>query len=120
MADILLVEDDRHLAKAIALVLPSFGHDVRIAGDGDEALSEVSRAIPDAVILDIGLPSLDGLEVARLLRQICGAGLRLVAYTGRSDMTARDAANAGFDDLVLKPAPVERLLRAVAGLERRR
>jgi DNA-binding response OmpR family regulator len=113
MNRILLVEDDRHLANAISLVLPAYGFEVRTAGDGEQALREVARVMPQAVLLDIGLPALDGLEVARRIRASCGDGLRLVAYTGRSDITQSELTEAGFDEWLVKPASLELLLRAI-------
>jgi DNA-binding response OmpR family regulator len=111
MANVLLVEDDRKLANTIAQLLPS--HHVRIAHDGEEALVEATRAAPDAVLLDLGLPLLDGFDVARRLRQIFGRAVRLIAYTGRSDVTQHQLRDAGFDELLTKPASIEQISDAI-------
>lgn len=114
MATILVVEDNRVLADTLAELLAALGHAVRVAYDGAEAMSEVAHALPDAVVLDLGLPSVDGLEVARQLRRKYGRCLRLVAQTARSDEeTARAVSEAGFDDLLTKPCSIYRLVNAI-------
>ena len=112
MATVLLVEDDRTLADTIAQLLPSQYH-VFVAYDGQQALDEAGRLAPDAVLLDIGLPKLDGFDVARRLRQIHGPRLRLIAYTGRSDVTPEQIAEAGFDEMLAKPASMEQITEAI-------
>lgn len=112
MAKVLLVEDDRTLADTIAQLLPSQYH-VFVAHDGQEALDEADRLAPDAVLLDIGLPKLDGFDVARRLRQTHGPRLCLIAYTGRSDITPRQLAEAGFDEMLAKPASLDQITEAI-------
>jgi CheY-like chemotaxis protein len=114
MATILVVEDNRVLADTMAELLVTLGHAVRVAYDGAQAITEVAQSMPDAVVLDLGLPSVDGLEVARQLRQRYGRRLRLVAQTARADEeTPREAAEAGFDDLLTKPCSIYRLVNAI-------
>lgn len=114
MASVLIAEDNESLAKAIEMLLESFGYEVTIALDGEQALRQVMRSPPETVILDIGLPSLDGVGVAMRLRETFGRALRLIALTARSDeATRRAVAAAGFDDLLLKPASIYQILNAI-------
>ena len=111
---VLIAEDNALLAKAIGMLLESHGYEVSIAYDGEQALTEVTRAQPDAVVLDIGLPEMDGVAVAMRLRETFGRALRLIALTARSDeATRRDIVGAGFDDLLVKPASIYQILNAI-------
>jgi DNA-binding response OmpR family regulator len=111
---VLIAEDNALLAKAIGMLLESHGYEVSIAYDGKQALTEVTRARPDAVVLDIGLPEMDGVAVAMRLRETFGRALRLIALTARSDeATRRDIVGAGFDDLLVKPASIYQILNAI-------
>ena len=69
---VLIAEDNALLAKAIGMLLESYGYEVSIAYDGEEALSHVARERPDAVVMDIGLPAMDGVAVAMRLRETFG------------------------------------------------
>ena len=121
MSSVLLVEDDRTLADTIAALLPS-EHRVSVAYDGESALAHATRSAPDAVLLDLGLPALDGFIVARRLRDFFGSAVRLIALTARSDVTPDQLAAAGFDGLIVKPATLEEIVPALppapAGFER--
>jgi two-component system, sensor histidine kinase len=108
MAYVLLVEDDRTLADTIADLLSS-QYRVSVAYDGETALEEASRAAPDSVLLDLGLPEIDGFDVARRLRQLLGDAVRLIAYTARSDVSPRELQAAGFDHVLTKPASIEEI-----------
>ena len=108
MAHVLLVEDDRTLANTIADLLPS-QHRVSVAYDGETALETASLFAPDSVLLDLGLPELDGFDVARRLRELLGSAVRLIAYTARSDVSSHELRDAGFDDLLTKPASIEQI-----------
>ncbi|MDQ3434884.1 MAG: response regulator, partial [Actinomycetota bacterium] len=66
---VLVVEDDRDIADVLRRSLGMEGYEVRLAGDGEEALAGAADFSPDAVVLDLGLPKIDGLEVARRLRE---------------------------------------------------
>ena len=112
MAKVLLVEDDRTLADTIAQLLPS-QHNVSVAYDGRQALAEAIRFAPDTVLLDIGIPHLVGFYVARRLRQLLGQAVRLIAYTGRSDITPDQLTDAGFDVLLTKPASIDQISDAI-------
>lgn len=112
MSSVLLVEDDRTLADTIAALLPS-EHLVSVAYDGESALAHATRFLPDAVLLDLGLPALDGFVVARRLRDFLGSAVRLIAYTARSDVTREQLAEAGFDSLIVKPATLDEIMAAL-------
>jgi len=108
----LIVEDSEDTAAAVANVL-GVEHEVRCAGDGDEALSCAVGFVPEVVFVDLTLPGISGFEVARRLRNLFGKSVRLIAFTGNA-IGAVHAKAAGFDDLIQKPASMERLLYAAA------
>jgi PAS domain S-box-containing protein len=112
---VLLVEDSRDVADSLALLLTVKGHEVRIASDGLAAL-DVARAFrPDVVLLDIGLPKLDGLEVARRLRQEPGQNVLLVTLSGYGTQDDhRRSREAGCDAHLVKPVDPEVLLGMLA------
>jgi two-component system CheB/CheR fusion protein len=112
---VLVVDDNRDAAETLAEALALEGHDVAVAYDGGMALEVAARCSPDVVLLDIGLPVLDGYEVARRLRGSRAAPApRLIAVTGYGQESDRTrAAEAGFDDHIVKPVDLEVLLHAV-------
>jgi two-component system CheB/CheR fusion protein len=102
---ILVVEDNPVSAKTLRLLLEKMGHLVATAGDGEEAVTAADEFMPDLVLLDIGLPKIDGHEAARRIRRLprC-AGARLVAVTGwGQEEDRRRSREAGFDEHVVKP-----------------
>jgi CheY-like chemotaxis protein len=108
---VLVVDDNRDAAEALAEILILEGCDARIAHDGATAVEVASSWRPDAVLLDIGLPRLNGYEAARRIRELPdGQAIRLIAVTGwgQADDRARSAA-AGFDHHVVKPVDVATL-----------
>ena len=113
--NILLVDDDGVVAEVIAATLRDH-HAVLVAHDGATAMALALRLVPDVVLLDLGLPDLHGLEVARRLRHAGFRG-RLLAVTG-ADLPLAQARAAGFDDVVSKPYDIDALL-AVVGQARR-
>lgn len=113
MAKVLIVEDDKRLADIVGDLLSSFAHHVKVVYDGPEALLEADALIPDVVLLDLKLPSLSGLEVARRIREISGDAVRIVAYTGWAEFLARPISEVGFDAVVVKPATLDQLLKVV-------
>ncbi len=108
---VLVVDDNHGTTALLALLLGERGHDVRRAHDGRSALAEVARSDPAVVFLDLGLPDLDGFEVARRIRAADdGAPRCLVALTGYTDtQTPAQARAAGFDDVALKPTDLDAL-----------
>jgi CheY-like chemotaxis protein len=102
---ILVVDDNADLAESMAMLLRLEGHDVRIALDGSSALDLAEEFRPNAALLDIGLPGLNGYEVARELRsRQNGRGLLLIAATGYGQPDDRvRAQDAGFDVHMVKP-----------------
>jgi PAS domain S-box-containing protein len=102
---ILVADDNQDAANSLAMILEMDGHEVRVAHDGRAALSVAQTFRPDTVLLDIGMPQLNGYEVARALRQEpWGAGITLIALTGWGQESDRQKAiDAGFDRHLTKP-----------------
>jgi two-component system CheB/CheR fusion protein len=113
---ILLVEDNVDSADALAHLLRRRGHETHVARDGIEGLEQARVRRPDVVLLDIGLPGLDGYEVARRLREHAGAaGTLLVALSGYGqEADRRRARDAGFDHHLVKPVKLSELERVLA------
>jgi CheY-like chemotaxis protein len=115
---IVVVEDHADARLALEMVLQLEGHRVRAVAEGREAVDVILAERPDVAFVDIGLPGIDGYEVARRLRVAPeGRDLVLVALTGygRPD-DARRAREAGFDAHLVKPVDVDELGRLLAGL----
>ncbi|HUQ51572.1 MAG TPA: ATP-binding protein, partial [Gammaproteobacteria bacterium] len=108
---ILVADDNQDAANTLAMLLRLSGHDVRTAHGGEAALTLASAFQPDIALLDIGMPDLNGYEVARQLRRTdCGKDLRLIALTGwGQDEDKRRALDAGFDHHLTKPVDPRRL-----------
>jgi CheY-like chemotaxis protein len=108
---ILLVDDNQDAAQALRLLLEADGHEVRVAADGASGLALAKTYRPEVVLLDIGLPKMDGYEIARRIR--ADAALRdtmLVAVTGYGQMHDRARASAsGFHHHLVKPVEYSRL-----------
>jgi DNA-binding response OmpR family regulator len=102
---ILVVDDNVDAAAAMAIVLRLAGHDVRLAHDGGSAIENAQAFRPEFVFLDLGLPGVDGFEVARSLRRHSGLEwMRIIALTGDGRADAREQAfGAGCDQFMLKP-----------------
>jgi PAS domain S-box-containing protein len=109
---ILLVEDNRDAADSLADLLRIFGYEVRVAYSGTEGVEAAHLFLPEIVLCDIGLPGLDGYEVARRLRQDAGtAAARLIAITGYgTDSDREKTRDAGFDRHLVKPVDPDHLL----------
>lgn len=119
---ILIVEDDADIRQSLQTVLEFDGHRVRTAVDGPSALEAVAAECPDVALVDLGLPHLDGYEVARQIRQRFGPGRPcLIALTGYGQAAdRRRAADAGFNAHLTKPLKVSELtqwLQAVRPLD---
>lgn len=112
---VLVVDDNRDAAQSVASFLELGGHDVRIAADGSEALVAAELFSPDVFVLDIGLPVIDGYELARRLRQMPSRrGTLLLALTGYGQREDRRTAEAaGFDHHFVKPADPVALLACI-------
>jgi PAS domain S-box-containing protein len=113
---VLVVDDNVDAAESVAMVLRLWGHDVRVAHNGPEALRAADEYLPEVVVLDIGLPGMSGYEVAQQLRQEPRfRGLVLAALTGYGqDSDRRRSAEAGFDHHLTKPVTPEALQQVLA------
>jgi CheY-like chemotaxis protein len=100
----------------LAELLSACGHVVQVAATGREALAVIAATAPEVALVDIGLPDLDGCEVARRIRGAAvGQGLQLVALTGHSDEEDRRLAlAAGFDHFLVKPVEAAQLMAVLA------
>ncbi|MFO1267382.1 MAG: PAS domain S-box protein [Rubrivivax sp.] len=110
---LLLVDDNRDAAESLAAFLRLEGAEVHVAADGPAAIAMARELEPEAVVLDIGLPGMNGLEVCRALRRLPGLrGARIVALTGYGQAADRAAtSDAGFDAHLTKPVDPERLAK---------
>jgi two-component system response regulator MprA len=116
---ILVVDDDRALRDALRRALTLAGYEVDVAAGGAEGLELTTTRTPEAVVLDIGLPDLDGLEVCRLLRRE-GNRVPILMLTARDAVSDRiDGLDAGADDYVVKPFDVGELKARLRALMRR-
>jgi len=116
VATILVVDDNRDIADAIGALLKQCGYQVWVVYDGQEALSNAAVYLPEAVLLDIGILSIDGIEVARQLRKTQGNSVRIVACTGYAQEAIRDQLrDAPFDVILQKPVALETILDALTG-----
>lgn len=113
---ILLVDDQADAVDALAMLLELDGHEVRTAYSGAGALAIVETFIPDLALIDVSMPEMNGMDLARLLRQNGAlAKTRLVALTGFTDeANRRKMTAAGFDAHVAKPLSAEQLSRIVS------
>ena len=118
MSRVLVVEDDPQLLRAMRITLHARGHEVLTAATGARGLSEAAAARPDLVVLDLGLPDLDGIDVIRALRG--WTSVPIIVLSGRTSGGDKVAAlDAGADDYVTKPFGVEELLARIRAVTRR-
>jgi len=107
---VVVVDDDVDTCDALKILLELDGYNVRTALDAEQAMAAVEAHRPVCVLLDLGLPGIDGIELARRIRATYGGDLVLVALTGWTGDDDRDAAEAaGVDYVMHKPLDVERL-----------
>ncbi len=116
---VLVVEDDNEIAEVLRRVLRQEGHDVRTAVDGIDALEAASEFMPDLVVLDLGLPKLDGSEVLKRIRT--SDDVPILVLTARSELEDRVVGlDSGADDYLVKPFERQELLARIRALMRRR
>src|SRR3954470_10937730 len=112
---VLVVEDDTEIADVLRRSLRIEGYDVKVSGDGNEALGEASVFEPDAVVLDLGLPGLDGVEVSRRLR--AAGAVPILLLPARDSLEARvEGPGWGAADSLVKPFEREELLARLRAL----
>jgi DNA-binding response OmpR family regulator len=117
---VLVAEDDEEIAQVLQRSLRMEGYDVKVAVDGVRALEEAHAFLPDIVVLDLGLPRLDGIDVAKRLRED-GDDVPILILTARDALEARvEGLDVGADDYLVKPFERQELLARLRALLRRR
>ena len=115
MSSVVIIDDQRDVGDCLGALLEEAGYQVRVAYSGEQGLTSIAAARPDAVILDIAMPSMSGYDVARILRKRYGADLTLIALTAWDDTwTLERAKSAGFNAHLTKPAQLSDLKRLLA------
>ncbi|GAA2174830.1 response regulator [Agrococcus versicolor] len=115
---ILIADDDPQLLRALRITLGATGYDVTTAADGAEAVARAIEEHPDLVMLDLGMPRLDGVEVIEAIRGWSATPILVVSgRTGAADKV--EALDAGADDYVTKPFQIDELLARIRALTRR-
>ena len=114
---ILVVDDNVDAADSLGLLLEMLGNDIRTANDGQAGIDVAAQFLPDVVLMDIGMPKLNGYEAARRIRQHpWGRGMMLVALTGwGQEHDRRKSAEAGFDHHLVKPVELSALTKLISG-----
>ena len=118
VAGLLIVEDDARIRSALVRALDERGHAVASAPDGLSALRELARVAPDLVVLDLGLPDVDGIELLRMLRAVNTVPV-IVATARDDDPSIVRALDAGADDYLIKPFSAEQLDARIRAVLRR-
>ena len=117
---ILVVDDDRAVRDSLRRSLEYNGYEVAVANDGVEALARINGLAPDALIVDVMMPRLDGIETTKALRA-AGNDLPILVLTARASVNDRvDGLDAGADDYLAKPFALDELLARVRAMLRRR
>jgi two-component system, OmpR family, KDP operon response regulator KdpE len=118
MTRILVVDDEIQIRRALDINLRAHGYDVVLAATGEEALTEAAASVPDLVLLDLGLPGLDGVDVIRGLRGWTSIPI-IVLSAREGDVSKVAALDAGADDYVTKPFSINELLARLRAAMRR-
>jgi CheY-like chemotaxis protein len=114
---IAVIDDDADVAKSIARFISALGGEPRVAHNGEDGLALMRDFRPDVVVLDIGMPKMDGFATCRRIREEFGSGVFVVAMTGWGREEDKQAAlSAGFDAHLTKPPKPEELTRLLAGV----
>jgi DNA-binding response OmpR family regulator len=117
---VLVVEDDEEIAQVLQRSLRMEGYEVKLAEDGVRALEEAHAFLPDLVVLDLGLPRLDGLDVAKRMRED-GDDVPILILTARDALDSRvEGLDVGADDYLVKPFERQELLARLRAMLRRR
>lgn len=117
---VLVVEDEPTIARNVVDYLEALGHRVDMAWDGQAALALLAQATPDVIVLDLGLPRLDGQQVLHQLRGRLGLAVPVLVLTARDALASKQACfEAGADDYLVKPFALAELAWRVAALHRR-
>ena len=118
MTRVLVVDDEPQILRALSITLKARSYDVVVATNGKQALAVAAQSAPDIVVLDLGLPDLDGIDVIRGLRG--WSKVPIIVLSGRSQGISKvDALDAGADDYVTKPFNVDELLARLRAVTRR-
>src|ERR1700730_10801430 len=116
---VLVVGDDRAVREALRRGLTWGGYEPQLADDGEQALELIAQAVPDAVVLDLGLPGIDGVEVCRRIR-LLGNRVPILILTARDAVADRiDGLDVGADDYMVKPFDLGELKARLRALLRR-
>src|SRR5436190_9593264 len=118
MARVTIVEDDDNVRRALAQALAAAGHEIQPAESGLDALARIVDTDPDVVVLDLGLPDIDGLELLRMLRAVSDVPV-IVATARDDDQGIVRTLNAGADDYLVKPFSTEQLDARIGAMLRR-
>lgn len=118
MATILAIDDDQALLRVLRIGLSALGHDVIVASTGEQGISQAAIGAPDAVVLDLGLPDLDGMEVCRRIRQWSNVPIIVLSADGTEDRKIA-SLDGGADDYMTKPFGIEELLARINATLRR-
>jgi CheY-like chemotaxis protein len=119
---VLIADDYPDAAESLAMLFAGWGHETRVAEDGEEALVLAGQWLPDVCVLDLDMPRVDGCEAARRIReQEWAAHPLLIAFSGWTGAEHKQQAlQAGFDHFVMKPVEPPRLLRIIRSFQRNR
>ena len=116
---LLVVDDDRAVREALRRTLTLAGYEIELAEDGEQAVERLAQSVPDAIVLDVGLPGIDGLEVCGRVRRL-GHRVPILMLTARDAVSDRiDGLDVGADDYMVKPFDVGELKARLRALLRR-